>query len=189
MRRTATVASAVAVLAVMVSACGGGHKRRANGAGTTAPVSATRPVRQDAVLSLARLGTFEGRCPQDAHSWTLRFVVDTAEATETVSYRVGAGARRSVNVQPGNAITLQLVPNATRTHEPAFVPPAGQPRGLTGATSVPTTAPFEVLIYQATEPQTLRADVHLALAANYDSTGQCALVGSTVNAYAYSNAR
>jgi hypothetical protein len=139
------------------------------------------------VLSVAGLGTFEGRCPPGARFWTLRFVYNGG-ASETVSYRVGSGARRTVDAEPGSVITFRLVPNLTRTHEPGdrFVPP-GQPRGLVGPTSVPTTAPLEVLMYQATEPQTLRADVRLALAANQDQTGQCALVGSTVNAYTYRN--
>ena len=52
---------------------------------------------------------------------------------------------------------------------------------------MPTTAPLEVLIYQATEPQTLRADIHLALTTSGGDSGQCILVGSTVNAYAYPN--
>jgi hypothetical protein len=117
----------------------------------------------------------------------LRFILDDEEATETVSYRVGNGARRIVNVNPGHAITIQLVPNVARTHEPAFVPPIGQPRGRTTATTVPTTAPLEALIYQATEPQTLRADIHLALSTIGGESGRCVLVGSAVNAYTYPN--
>jgi hypothetical protein len=151
-------------------------------------VSDSGSIHQDEVLSLAGLGTFKGRCPRGARSWTLRFVVDNAEANETVSYRVGARPRRTVNVNPGNAITFRLVPNATMTHEPAdrFVPP-GQGRGRSKATSVPTTAPLRALIYQATEPQTLRDDVRLALSTVGGESGQCVLVGSTVKAYTYPN--
>ena len=141
------------------------------------------------MLSLAGLGTFKGRCPRAARSWTLRFVVDNAEANETVSYRVGTGPRRTVNVNPGNAVTFRLVPNATMTHERAdrFVPPVGQARGRSKATSVPTTAPLRAVIYQATEPQTLRDDVRLALSTTGGDSGQCVLVGSTVKAYTYPN--
>ncbi len=154
---------------------------------TTTPVSDTRSVGQDVVLSLAGLGTFEGRCPRGARSWTLRFV-DNGEANEAVSYRVGNGAARLVTVNPGGVITFHLVPNATRTHEPAdrFLPP-NQGRGRSAATSVPTTAPLYARIYQATEPQTLRADVHLALWAVGGDSGRCGLVSSTVKAYTYPN--
>jgi hypothetical protein len=139
-------------------------------------------------VSLAGLGTFIGRCPRAARSWRLRFV-DDAQASETISYRVGTGARHTVNINPGNAIGFQLAPNAVRTHEPAdrFVPGVGQPRGRLGATSVPTTAPLRAVIYQATEPQTLQADVRLALATVGGESGQCVLVGSAVKAYTYPN--
>ena len=186
LRRTAAAGSAVAVLAIMVSACGASHERRANRTGTTALVSDARSAHQDEVLSLAGLGTFKGRCPRGARSWTLRFV-DNAEANETVSYRVGTGPRLTVNVNPGNAVTFRLVPNATMTHEPGFVPPVGQARGRSKAASVPTTAPLRALIYQATEPQTLRDGVRLALATIGGESGQCVLVGSTVKAYTYPN--
>ena len=52
---------------------------------------------------------------------------------------------------------------------------------------MPTTEPLEALIYQGTEPQTLRADVHMALATIGGESGQCVLVGSTINAYSYPN--
>jgi hypothetical protein len=52
---------------------------------------------------------------------------------------------------------------------------------------VPTTAPLQIIIYQATEPQTIRADVRLALATIGGESGQCVLVGSSVNAYTYPN--
>jgi hypothetical protein len=104
-----------------------------------------------------------------------------------VSYRVGNGARHTIHVNPGRSITLHLLPDAARTREPAdrFVPPVGQGRGRAGATTVPTTAPLQAVIYQGTEPETLRADVRLALAASGGETGECVLVGSTVNAYTY----
>ncbi len=132
-----------------------------------------------------------GLCPRGARSWTLRFLNNgAARATETVSYRAGSGAARIVNVQPGESITIHLVPNAVRTHEPAdrFVP-RGQPRGLTGAMSVPTTAPLHARLYQATEPQTLRADVRLALTSIAAPGPECGLVESAVKAYTYPNSR
>jgi len=55
------------------------------------------------------------------------------------------------------------------------------------AMAVPTTAPLQVIIYQGTEPQTLRANVRLALTTIGGESGQCVLVGSTVNAYTYPN--
>jgi hypothetical protein len=107
-----------------------------------------------------------------------------------MSYRVGTGARHRINIDPGSAVGIHLVPDATRTHEPAdrFIPQAG-PHGLANATSVPTTSPLDTVIYQATEPHTLLAVLHLALSSTGGESGQCDLVGSTVHAYTYSNAR
>jgi hypothetical protein len=189
MRRIAAAVTLIALLAAIVSACGGSKKTPVNHAQTNGPASSMRLARKDVVLTVAGLGTFEGRCPRGARSWTLRFVVDNGEATDTLSYRIGTTTRRTVNVDPGNAITFHLAPNLTRTHEPAdrFVPPLGQGRGLSAPTSVPTTAPLQALIYQGTEPQTLRADVRLALTTIGGESGQCVLVGSTVNAYTYPN--
>jgi hypothetical protein len=184
----AATAIAAAVLASAFSACGGGtHKQQVTSTTTITSKAATVP--QDEILSLSGLGIFEGRCPRGARSWTLRFVVRGASATDTVSYRVGTGPRHTVNVDPGRALTIHLVPGATKTHEPAdrFVPPVGQGRGRAGPATVPTTQPLQALIYQGTEPQTLRADVRIALAAIGGETGQCVLVGSTVNAYTYPN--
>ncbi len=179
----------IAVVSCALSACGGSHAHQATRTRTVGSGSAVHSARSDEVLSLSVLGTFEGRCPRGARSWTIRFVVPADTATDTVSYRVGTGVRRTVNVDPGNAITLHLVPSTTRTHEAAnrFVPRIGQGRGRATATSVPTTAPLQALIYQGTEPQILRADVHLALTTLGGESGRCVLVGSTVNAYSYPN--
>lgn len=185
MRRLA-VSAAIAVFVVVLPGCGGSHNQRAHRARTVASGSVPHPARAPEVLSLSGLGTFEGRCPRGARSWTLRFV-DDGGATDTFSYRVGTGALRTVNVD--NAIIFHLVPDKTRTHEPAdrFVPPIGQGRGRANAMSVPTTAPIDAVIYQGTEPQTLRADVHLALSSIGGESGQCVLVGSTVHVYTYPN--
>jgi hypothetical protein len=189
MRRTAG-ATLIAVAAISASACGGGHKQHVTQTRAAAPrpvIRSTHPNAEE-VLSLTGLGTFEGRCPRGARVWLLRFI-DNQEATDTVSYRVGTGARRTVNVNPSRSITVQLVPGATTTHEPAdrFVPPVGQGRGPAAATSVPSTVALDALIYQGTEPQTLRADIHLALTTIGGESGQCVLVGSTVSAYTYPN--
>ncbi len=195
--RQALAASAIALFCVMSSACGASRNPQAGRAETVAPAQtrapaapapATKLVNANEVLSLSGLGTFEGRCPRGARAWTLRFVV-TAGATDTFSYAVGNGVRRTVNVEPSQSVAIHLVPYAARTHEPAdrFVPPIGQGRGVATAVSVPTTAPLHALIYQGTEPQTLRADVDLALSTIGGETGQCILVGSTVHAYTYPN--
>jgi hypothetical protein len=93
-----------------------------------------------------------------------------------------------VNLGPGNAIAFQLAPEATRSNQPAqgFIPP-GQGRGLPAATAVSATEPIHASVYQATEPQTLRADVHLALATVGGESGECVLVDSTVTARTYPN--
>jgi hypothetical protein len=187
MRRAAAVGAGVAAAAVLVSSCGDNQTTRADRARTAPPLHGTFSGRHDVILSLAGLGTFAGLCPRGARSWTLQFL-DDGEANDTVSYRVGTVARRTVNVGPGHAVAIQLVPEATRTHEPGegFMPP-GQGHGLSAATAVATTEPIHALVYQATEPQTLRADVHLALATIGGESGECVLVDSTVNAHTYPN--
>ena len=192
MRRIPGAAFAMTVTTVMtvaVSACASGHGQRVAATPALAPRAVSQPAHlgADEVLSASGLGRFEGRCPRGARIWSLRFV-NADQATDTISYRVGTRTSREVNVQPGGSVAVRLAPNATRTHEPVdrFVP-AGQGRGLATATSVPTTEPLEALIYQATEPQTLRADVHLALATIGGESGQCVLVDSTINAYTYPN--
>lgn len=185
MRRTAITAATIAVSVCTLSACGGSHPRTRTA--TSPPL--TRPAPSADVLSLSGIGAFEGLCPRGARSWTLRFANIDA-ATDALSYRVGAGVSRTAVVQPGSAITFHLVPDATRTPEPAdrFIP-ANQGRGLANAMTVPSTQPLLVRLYQATEPQTLRADVRLALTAIGGESGQCVLVGSTVRAYTYLNSR
>lgn len=187
MMRSAVAATGIAVVVCTLAACGGGHKQPVRTV-TVGSRTVANSAGLGGVLTLSGLGTFEGRCPRGGASWRLRFI-SVGAATETLSYRIGAGVRRTVNVQPGNAITFRLAPGAARTHEPRFVPPRGQPRGLTGARTVPTTAPLQATIYQATEPQTLRANVHLALTAIAAENGQCGLVATTVNAYTYPNSR
>jgi hypothetical protein len=184
-RRPAAIAAAITVFMLVLSGCGASRSQTARSR-TLLSGPLTPSARASEVLSLSGLGTFEGRCPRGARSWTLRFL-DDGGATDTVSYRVGTGARRTVNV--GNAITFHLVPDTTRTHEPAdrFVPPIGQGRGRSNAMSVPSTLPIDAVIYQGTEPQTLRADVHLALSSIGGESGQCVLVGSSVHAYTYPN--
>jgi hypothetical protein len=187
MMRPSVAAIAVAGAACALASCGGGSKQVVRTRTViTRPV--VRVARADEVLAVSALGVFEGRCPRGARSWTLRFA-NVDEATDTVAYRIGTGPRRTVNIDPGQSIALRLVPGATRTRQPAdrFVPPLGQGRGLTQANAVPSTAPLQATIYQGTEPQTLRADVRLALATIGGESGQCVLVGSTVNAYTYPN--
>ena len=185
---SASLAIGMVVIGCIVSGCACSHKPRSHPTETGGAASLMNPASVDEILSLSGLGTFEGRCQRGARSWTLRFVV-RSDAADTVSYQVGSEARRTVNADPGHAVAIRLVPDATRTYEPAdrFFPPAGQGRGLSSATWVPTTAPLAALIYQGTEPQTLLADVHLALATIGGESGQCALVGSRVDSYAYSN--
>jgi hypothetical protein len=175
----------VSVLTTVLSGCGGGS--RTDTRTVTVIHRSNRTVPTDQVLSLSGLGTFHGRCPAGARSWAVRFVVEGA--SDTLSYRVGTGRRSTVTLDPGSGIAFHLVPKAAKTPEPAdrFVPPLGQGRGRSGATSVPTTQPLQVTVYQGTEPQTLRADVRLALATIGGESGQCVLVGSTVAADTYPN--
>lgn len=184
-KRSAVVGTVIGIFVCTLSACGSGRERPVR---TGAVARASYPERSYEVLSLSALGKFEGSCPRGARSWTLRFVADDA-ANETVSYRIGGGRHHTSDVNPGKSIAFHLIANTARTHEPRLVPPRGQPRGLTTAVSVPTTKPLSVQIYQATEPQTLRANVRLALRTIGGESGQCVLVGSTISAYTYPNSR
>jgi hypothetical protein len=181
MMRTTFVAAVV--MAIAIAACGGGNKHPVNPPATPPAKSASESSSRagDVVLSVSGIGSFHARCPRGASSWTLRFVADLA--TDTFSYRVGTGPRRTVQINTGTPAVIKLVPDAARTREPPdrFVPFTAQ----TKAASVPTTLPLDALIYQATEPQTLVTDVHLALAAIGGENGQCVLVDSAVRAYAY----
>jgi hypothetical protein len=185
MMRAAAVATGSAVVVCALSACGGGQKQ-AQQTVTAVSRAAVSSARVGDVLSLSGFGTFEGLCPRGGRRWKLRFI-NPGFATDTISYRIGTGSRRTQNVNPGTTITFGLVPGAARTHEPRFSPPAGQGHGRTGATTVSSTAPLEVTIYQSTEPQTLRADVRIALTTIGGESGRCVLVGSTVNAHTYPN--
>ena len=187
--RLAFAVAAAAALAVTVSGCGSSSQtQRLQRAAAVTRAAAMNSSHQDSdrILSVAALGTFEGRCPRGASRWVIRFVPDQ-NADEAISYRVGTGARRTVVSHAGASITVRLVPNATKTHEPAFVVPKGQPCGRTAATSVPSTEPLKAQIYQATEPQTLRADIQLSLMTIGGESGRCVLVGSTVHAYSTPN--
>lgn len=191
-RPAAVSASYVAIFAFVcaLSGCGANDQRLDHRTRTVISRSRTSSTRPDEILSLSALGTFEGRCPRGARSWTLRFV-NPANATDTFRYQVGPGARRTVNIEPGNSISIRLRPGAATTHEPVdrFVPPPGQGRGRAMAMSVPTTALLHGVIYQGTEPQTLRADVVLALSTLGGESGQCILVGSKLSAFTYPNSR
>lgn len=191
--RAAVVAAPYAAVTAFVcalSGCGASDHGQNHRTRTVVSRPRTSSARPDEILSLSALGTFEGRCPRGARSWALRFV-DTAKATDTFRYQVGPAGRRTVNIDPGNAVSIDLRPGAARTHEPAdrFVPPPGQGRGRATAMTVPTTALLHGVIYQGTEPQTLRADVELALSTAGGESGQCVLVGSNVSAFAYPNSR
>lgn len=153
---------------------------------TTHPPPVTTPSTTSAspeVLAVPSIGGFYGRCPRGARVWTLRFVASTTSASDTITSKIGGGPLRRAQVNPGQAATFHLITNAARARQPAD-PMSGHP-----ATTVTTTAPLDIHISQATEAQSLRLDVHLALTAIGGETGQCALAESRVNARAYFNVR
>ncbi len=175
-----------AILAVVALGAGGcsGATRTVSITRTAPPV--TRPATPpaplpDEVLAVPAIGRFVGRCPRRARRWTLRFIVPPTSATDTISYTVGDGPVRRVNVNPGAAATFRLVAGTVRTPEPADRISAHP------ATTVATTPPLNLHISQATEPQFLRVDVRLALATIGGGTGQCVLVGSRIDARTYFN--
>jgi hypothetical protein len=177
------ISAAVVALAALAG-CGGGGHRRSPSSSPTAPTSSTAPPTPssvpaaDEVLAVPSVGGFYGRCPAGIHEWTVRFINSSA-ATDTVSYRIGAGARHRAVVQPRGALNFGLRPGSARSHEPA------DRASGSAAASVPSTPPIELAITQSTEPQSLRVDVRLALASGAGESAQCVLVGSRVSAREY----
>ena len=186
--RSLALATTAGLLAGILSACGGTGKTPTRTVTVVSRSSTTASAPTDEVLSLSALGAFVGRCPRDAHSWTLRFVASPG-AADTLRYRIGSGASRTTNVDPGKAVTFQLTPNATKSLEPPdrFVLPPGQGRGRSAVTRLPTTPPLEAVVSQGTEPQTLVANVRLALTTIGGESGRCVLASSAVSANTYPN--
>ena len=170
------------VIAVAAGGCGGSTKTvtvttRAQ-SGTT---SSTTPSASPEVLAVGTIGGFYGRCPRGAGAWTLQFAVPATGASDTITSKIGSGPLRRAQVDPGQAATFRLVPNAAHARQPADAMSGHR------ATMVTTTEPLDIRVSQATESQSLRLDVHLALTAIGGESGQCALAGSRVNARTYFN--
>jgi hypothetical protein len=173
-----------AALAVSAASCGSSTKTvtvTVTAPDRSATTSVTTPATAPAVLSIPTVGGFYGRCPRGAPAWTLRFVVPAASASEIITSTIGGGSAQRTQVDPGQAATFHLTPSAAHARQPA------DPMSGHRATTVATTQPLDVHISQATEPQSLRLDVHLALTTIGGESGQCALADSRVNARTYDN--
>lgn len=96
-------------------------------------------------------------------------------------YRVGASPWRAADVDPGaGPLVVRLNARARTVAQP--------PDPSAGFRRIAATQPFDALITKATEPQTIVARVHLALAAVGGEGGTCVLVASTVRAATYPHA-
>jgi hypothetical protein len=179
MPKRAAIAAAIAMAA---GGCGGSTKTVTvtTRAPSVATSSTTTPASPE-VLAVPTIGGFYGRCPRGAAVWTLQFVVPATSASDTITSKIESGPLRRAQVNPGQAATFRLIPNAAHVRQPA------DPMSGHRATTVPTTEPLDIHISQATESQSLRLDVHLALTAIGGETGQCALAASRVNARTYFN--
>jgi hypothetical protein len=102
-------------------------------------------------------------------------------ASDTITSKIGSRPLRRAQVNPGQAASFRLIPNAAQARQPA------DPMSGHRATTVATTEPLDIHISQATESQSLRLDISLALTAIGGETGQCALAESRVNARTYFN--
>jgi hypothetical protein len=179
MPKRAAIAAAIAVAA---AGCGGSTRTvtvttRARSATTTSTTTSASPE----VLAVPTIGGFYGRCPRGAGAWTLRFVTPAASASDTITSKLGSGPLRRAQVNPGQAATFRLIPNAAHARQPADTMSGHR------ATTLATTEPLDIHISQATESQSLRLDIHLALTAIGGETGQCALADSRINARTYFN--
>jgi hypothetical protein len=178
MPKRAAIAAAIAMAA---GGCGGSTKTVT--VTTRAPsvtTSSTTSVSPE-VLAVPTIGGFYGRCPRGAGVWTLQFVVPATSASDTITSKIGSRPLRRAQVNPGQAATFRLIPNAAHARQPA------DPMSGHRATTVATTEPLDIHISQATESQFLRLDISLALTAIGGETGQCALAESRVYARTYFN--
>jgi hypothetical protein len=179
MPKRAAIAAAIAVAA---GGCGGSSKTVT--VTTHAPsvtTSSTTMSPSNEVLAVPTIGGFYGRCPRGAGVWTLHFLVPATSASDTITSKIGSGALRRAQVNPGQAVTFRLIPNAAHARQPT------DPMSGHRATAVATTQPLDIHISQATESQSLRLDIYLALTAIGGETGHCALANSRVNARTYFN--
>lgn len=179
---TLRCAATIAALASAVAGCGG--TTRTVSVTTTAPPvtsTATATLSTDEVLAVPAVGRFDARCPPAAHEWTLRFIAPADGATDAITSTVRHRRPRRTAVNPGGVATFHLVPGSVPTSEPA------DRISHHHATTIATTPPLDIHIVQATEPQSVRVDVHLALTTLGGDSGRCALVGSRVDARTYFN--
>jgi hypothetical protein len=179
MPKRAAIAAAIAVAA---GGCGGSTTTVT--VTTRAPsvtTSSTRTSASSEILAVPAIGGFYGRCPRDAGVWTLQFVVPATGASDAITSKLGSGPLRRARVNPGQAVAFRLIPNAAHARQPA------DPISGHRATTVATTEPLDIHISQATESQSLRLDIKLALTAIGGETGQCALAESRVYARTYFN--
>ena len=107
--------------------------------------------------------------------------VPATGASDAITSKIGSGPLRRARVNPGQAVAFRLIPNAAHARQPA------DPISGHRATTVATTEPLDIHISQATESQSLRLDIKLALTAIGGETGQCALAESRVYARTYFN--
>jgi hypothetical protein len=130
------------------------------------------------LLSVPAVGRIFGRCnPGDAR-WTIEFI-NQSGASDAVAYRVGNGRSRSVDIDPGRPLTLQLAPGQFTSHEPA------DPAIRFPAQTLRTTVPVSLDIEQGTEPHIYRVKLRFATAAAIGDTTDCALISSTMSATTY----
>lgn len=57
--------------------------------------------------------------PRRDDVWTLQFVVPATSASDTITSKIGNGPLRHAQVNPGQAATFRLIPNAAHARQPA----------------------------------------------------------------------
>jgi hypothetical protein len=155
---------ALAVTAVLLTGCGSSPR--------------TRTDRLGELLSVPAVGRIYGRCSPVERRWTIRFVAD-ANAGDEVTYRVGSARSHSLEIAPGQALTVRLAPNRSITH----VPP--DPVWRSPAQTLETTVPVVLDISQGTEIHIYRVQAKLAVDAAIGDTADCALVSTSLDATTY----
>lgn len=184
------VAVCPATIGLALAGCGSSAVRGTTVTTTNSAARSSVPAaasRLPEVWTVPLVGRFEGRCPPGAGRWMLRFVAGKA-INDFISYRLGRGPRRTVNLRPAQALTWRLRPGTFRSHEPGFRQVPGDPTTRSSRrVAYLTTTPLRIVISQGSEPQIFRVDARLALAAAIDDTTSCALIDSRLRVLTYLN--
>lgn len=115
------------------------------------------------------LDAWYGSCPYRG-TFALRLSLESATATDDLSYRVGSGRLRRLQVDPGETARIAL--------------PAGGLKLRTGE-QIRATPTVSLRVEQPTQPHTIIMRARLRLAESRDGTQRCLLIGTSLRSRVY----